>query len=170
MSNSASEEIGNYPVENVDVASLQIAFGQAVLLMHKETHPTLDGLAEIWISKSAFMAHHARIAGYKALMNFLSLKRTHASQKEQKILAVEILRLENSVKVLESFSYPGGYYLWSMNRQLNSGPNREKSRIIIGEAKPNLHCGTRGANGKLANIKKQCKSRLARVKKWLKRN
>ncbi len=170
MTNTASEVKDNYQVENIDVASLQIAFGQAVVLMHKETHPTLDGLAEIWISKSAFMVHHARIAGHRALMNFLSLQRTNASRKEQKVLANEIQRLEKNVEVLESIPHPQGYYLWNMNRLISRRPISEKLPIKVGEAGPNLHCVTRGANGKLSKLKLAWKSRLARVQKWLRRN
>lgn len=170
MANSASEEKNNYSDANVDVASLQIAFGQAVVLMHKETHPTLDGVAEIWISKSAFMVHHARIAGHRALMNFLSLKRGNASQREQKVLAVEIQRLERNVEVLESIYHPQGYYLWNMNRLIRSRPIRNKSEIKVGRARPNMHCGTRRVNGKFAQLIKAWKTRFAKVKKWLTKN
>jgi hypothetical protein len=159
----------NNQAENGDFLSLEMVFCQIVIQMHKETHPTLDGLAESWIKKSSNVVHHARISGHQALINFLSQRQSKVSQREKIILEEEIQKLKRNAAKIYSIPRAFGFLLPRVNRQINL-PKREVLPIKIGEIKITSHCVTTGANSKFMQIKMAWKSRLAEVKIWLKRS
>jgi hypothetical protein len=162
-SNESSQE------KNPDLLSLEAVFCEIVIQMHNETHPTLDGLAENWIKKSSNVVHYARIEGHQALINFLSQRRSKASQREKIILEAEIQKLKRNAAKIYSIPRAFGFLLPKVIRQINL-PKREVLPITIGEIKITSHCVTTGANSKFMQIKMACKSRLAEVKIWLKRS